>query len=358
MNNIVEKAEYKKLLEAIKERLYKAQYDALKKVNKEHIALCWYIGEKIVEKQQIYNWGKSIVENLSKDLQKEFPGIQGFSMRNLWNMRSFFITYKDNKKMQPLVAEISWVKNVIIISKCKEDLEREFYIRMTKKFGWTKDVLIHQVENQSYEKYLLNQTNFDKVVPDKYRHQAKLAVKDEYTFDFLELGDEHSERELEIEILNKIRKFLIEMGGYFSFIGNQYRVEVGGDEFFVDLLLFHRKLKCLVAVELKIGKFKPDYAGQMQFYLSVLDDKVKLEEENPSIGIIVCKSKDRTIVEYTLKDVSKPVGGSTYKISRSLPKEMKQYLPAPDEIEKRLAELISSPGTKKVEIEEGAGEQK
>jgi len=351
MDNIVENTEYKKLLTEIKERIFKAQYEALKRVNKEHIALCWFIGEKIVEKQQSNNWGKSIVETLSKDLQNEFPGIKGFSERNLWNMRSFFLAYKDNKKLQPLVAEISWVKNVIIISKCKDDLEREFYIRMVQKFGWTKDVLIHQVENQSYEKYLLNQTNFDKVVPAKYRHQAKLAVKDEYTFDFLELGDEHSERELEIEILNKIRKFLIEMGGYFAFIGNQYRVEVAEEEFFIDLLLYHRKLQCLVAVELKIGKFKPDYAGQMQFYLSVLDDKVKLVEENPSIGIIVCKSKDRTIVEYTLKDVNKPVGVATYKVSRSLPKEMKKYLPAPGEIEKRLAELISSADSEADEIE-------
>ena len=207
--------------------------------------------------------------------------------------------FRDNKKLAPLVQEISWAKNIIIMEKCKDDLEREFYIRMTKKFGWSKDVLIHQVENQSYEKYLLNQTNFDKSVPEKYRHQAKLAV----------------------------------------------------EEFFIDLLLYHRKLQCLVAVELKIGKFKPDYAGQMQFYLSVLDDKVKLEGENPSIGIIICKSKDRTIVEYTLRDVNKPLGVSTYKVSRSLPKEMKKYLPAPGEIEKRLSELISLPGSEKGEIE-------
>jgi predicted nuclease of restriction endonuclease-like (RecB) superfamily len=339
MSELAETTEYKKFLKVIKERIYKAQYAALKKVNKEHIALCWYIGKKIVEKQQLHNWGKSVVENLSKDLQKEFPGTQGFSMRNLWNMRSLYLAYKDNKKMQPLVAEISWTKNVIIISKCKDNLEREFYIKMTKKFGWTKDVLIHQVENQSYEKYLLNQTNFDKALPEKYKHQAKLAVKDEYTFDFLELGDEHSERELEIEILNNIRKFLIEMGGYFAFIGNQYRVEVSEEEFFIDLLLYHRKLQCLVAVELKIGKFKPAYAGQMQFYLSVLDDKVKLKEECPSIGIIICKSKDRTIVEYALKDVNKPIGVSTYKISRTLPKEIKKYLPSPEEIEKRLSDF-------------------
>jgi predicted nuclease of restriction endonuclease-like (RecB) superfamily len=266
-------------------------------------------------------------------------------------MRQFYLEYRENKKLQPLVGEISWTKNVIIITKCKDDLKREFYIKMTKKFGWTKDVLIHQIENQSYEKYLLNQTNFDKALPEKYRHQAKLAVKDEYTFDFLELGDEHSERELEIDLLNNIRKFLIEMGGYFAFIGNQYRIEVEEEEFFLDLLLYHRKLKCLVAVELKIGKFKPAYAGQMQFYLSALDDKVKLEEENPSIGIIICKSKVKTVVEYALKYVNKPIGVSTYKISKELPKEIKKYLPSPKEIEKRLSLFTFSKGSSETEFE-------
>jgi predicted nuclease of restriction endonuclease-like (RecB) superfamily len=221
---------------------------------------------------------------------------------------------------------------------------------MTKKFGWTKDVLIHQIENQSYEKYLLNQTNFDKALPEKYRHQAKLAVKDEYTFDFLELGEEHSERELEIEILNNIRRFLIEMGGYFAFIANQYRIEVGEEEFFLDLLLYHRKLQCLVAVELKIGKFKPAYAGQMQFYLSALNDKVKLEEENSSIGIIICKSKDKTVVEYALKDVDKPIGISTYRVSSKLPKEIKKYLPSPKDIEKRLSVFTFLKESEKVSV--------
>jgi predicted nuclease of restriction endonuclease-like (RecB) superfamily len=341
MKELADSNEYKKFLQSIKERIYKAQYAALKKVNKEHIDLCWYIGKKIVEKQQEHNWGKAIVENLSKDLQKDFPGTQGFSTDSLWRMRKFYLHYKDNKKLAPLVQEISWSKNIIIMEKCNDNLEREFYIKMTKKFGWTKNVLIHQIENQSYEKYLLNQTNFDQTLPEKYKHQAKLAVKDEYTFDFLELGDEHAERELEIEILNHIRRFLIEMGGYFTFIGNQYRIEVGEEEFFVDLLLYHRKLQCLVAVELKIDKFKPAYAGQMQFYLSVLDDKVKLEEENSSIGIIICKSKDKTVVEYSLKEANKPIGVSTYRTSSKLPKEIKKYLPSPKEIEKNLSVFTS-----------------
>jgi predicted nuclease of restriction endonuclease-like (RecB) superfamily len=218
------------------------------------------------------------VENLAKDLQNEFPGIQGFSVGNLWRMRAFYLQYQSNEKLAPLVREISWSKNIVILEKCKDDSEREFYIRMTKKFGWTKNVLINQIENKAYEQYILNQTNFDKALPEKYSYQAKLAVKDEYTFDFLELGEEHSEKELEFALINKIRHFLTEMGGYFCFIANQYRIEIDDNEFFIDLLLYHRKLKCLVAIELKIGDFLPEYAGKMQFYLSALDDKVKLED--------------------------------------------------------------------------------
>lgn len=238
------------------------------------------------------------------------------------------------------MREISWVKNVIIIEKCKDDLEREFYLKMTKKFSWTKDVLIHHIENKSYEKYLLNQTNFDKAVPAKYKNQAKLAVKDEYTFDFLELGEEHSEKELEIALLERIRRFLVEMGGDFCYIGNQYRLEVDDKEYFIDLLLYHRKLKCLVALDLKIGEFVPEFAGKMQFYLTVLDDKIKLQDEHPSLGIIICRSKSRIVVEYALKELKKPVGVSTYRITSELPKELSKYLPSKNEIVRRLETLI------------------
>lgn len=251
-------------------------------------------------------------------------------------MRKFYLEYKDNLKLQPLVAEIGWTHNIIIIDKCKDDFEREFYIKMTIKFGWTKNVLIHHIEGQSYERFLLNQTNFDKTLPEKYKYQAKLAVKDEYNFDFLDIPDKHYERDIEQELIKKIRKFLIEMGSYFTFIGNQYRIEVDKKEFFIDLLLYHRALKCLVAIDLKAKDFQPELVGKMQFYLSVLNDRVKLEDENLSIGIIVCKSKDKTIVEYALKDTNKPIGISTYKISKSLPKSLKKYLPTPDEIIKRL----------------------
>ncbi len=329
-------SEYKSFVEDIKKRVRASQYEALKAVNKELIALYWDIGREITDKQKKLGWGKSVVESLAGDLQKEFPGIKGFSSQNLWYMRQFYGEYQGSSILQPMVGEISWTKHLVIMGQCKKENERAFYINMTKKFGWTKDVLIHQIENRSYEKALLNQTSFDKTVPAKIRNQAKLAVKDEYTFDFLELGDEYLENELERALMINVRRFLLEMGGHFCFVANQHRVEIDGREFFVDLLLYHRKLKCLVAVELKIGDFKPEYAGKMQFYLSAINDRDRLDDENPAIGIIICKSKSRTVVEYALKDVNKPIGVSTYSIKKSLPKQFGKYLPSSKDWAERL----------------------
>ena len=342
MKDISKSQSYIDLLITIKERIRNAQYDALKKVNQELINLYQYIGKMIITRQKENNQVKAIIETLAKDLQNEFPGIRGFSARNLWLMRTFYTEYKNNTKLQPLVTEISWSHNIVLIQKVKSLIAREFYIKMTNKFGWSKNVLIHQIENQSFEKYQLNQTNFDKAVPEKYKKQAKLSVKDEYIFDFVELSDKHSEKELEIALINNIRKFLSEMGNHYSFIGNQYRMEIDGDEFFIDLLLYHRVLKSLVAIELKIGDFKPEYAGKMQFYLSVLNDTVKLENENPSIGIIICKSKKRTVVEYALHDANKPIGVASYTISKKLPSKLKDYLPSSLELKNHLESFIDN----------------
>lgn len=332
MGNIIGNKDYKALLQEIKQRIYKAQYEALKAVNKELIALYWDIGSLIVKKQAEHGWGKSIVEGVAKDLQLELPGIQGFSSSNLWRMRLFYECYNDKQKLAPLVREIAWSHNIIIMEKCKGNLEREFYIRMTRKFGWTKNVLIHQIDNRTYEKTILNQTNFNKVLPEKTRNQAKLAVKDEYTFDFLELGEEYDETELEKALIAKVNRFLVEMGGVFAFIGNQFRLEIEENEFFIDILLYHRHLKCLVAIELKTGKFLPEYVGKMQFYLAALDDRMRAKGENPSIGIIVCKSKNRTIVEYALRESKRPIGVSVYKIMTKLPRELTSELPSPEQM--------------------------
>ena len=337
--NKIKPSDYQNFVKEIKEKIYEAQYKALKAVNVELITLNWDIGKSIVMKQDEFGWGKSVVENLSNDLQKEFVGMQGFSSQNLWRMRKFYLIYKDNKKLAPLVREIGWSHNILIFEKCKDDLEREFYIKLTKKYGWTKNILIHQIESGSFEQFILNQTNFTKALEEKYRHQAKLAVKDSYNFDFLELGKEYDERQLELGLINNIRSFLLEMGGNFSFIGNKYKLDIDGEEFYIDLLLYHRQLRSLVAIELKTTDFIPEYAGKMQFYLSVLDDKVRQEGENPSIGIIICKTKRRTVVEYALKNTGSPMGVADYSLSKTLPKKLKGLLPSSEEIIESLSHL-------------------
>ncbi|MEI6331130.1 MAG: PDDEXK nuclease domain-containing protein [Pseudanabaena sp. ELA645] len=324
----------------IKHKVRSAQYEALKAVNTELINLYWEIGKSITEKQS-ESWGKAVVETLSKELQKEFPKISGFSESNLWLMSQFYTEYQPVEILEPLVREISWSKHIAILKKCRNTQERQFYILATKKFGWTKNVLIHQIENKTFEKYLLNQTNFDRTLSENIKNQAGLAVKDEYVFDFLELADEHSEYELEQVLIQNVRSFLLEIGHNFTFVGNQYRLAVGNKEYFIDLLLYHRQLQCLVAVELKIGEFLPEYKGKMEFYISVLNDTVKLPHENNAIGIIICKSKDRTIVEYSLSTGNLPIGVATYTTSNSLPDEYVRLLPSVDEISDKINEYFS-----------------
>ena len=325
-------AEYAPLLSALKERVRAAQYAALKAVNTELVGLYWDIGRMLVERQAGDTWGKGVVQQLATDLQQAFPGVGGFSASNLWRMRAFFEAYQGQEKLAPLVREVGWSHNLVILERCSDVLQREFYLRMTRKLGWSKNVLIHQIDNQSYEKSLLGQTNFDQAVTPELRAQAKLAVKDEYTFDFLELGEAHSERELERALIGRIEDFLRAMGSMFAFMGSQYRLEVDGREFFIDLLLFHRRLRCLVAIELKVGEFQPEFVGKMQFYLAALDRQVRQTDENPSIGIILCKEKSRTIVEYALHDANKPIGVATYQITSTLPQNLAGQLPPPEAI--------------------------
>jgi predicted nuclease of restriction endonuclease-like (RecB) superfamily len=325
----------------IKDTIRKTQYEALKSVNLYLINLYWELGKSISEKQ-LLGWGKSIVPTLSAELKKEFPDLSGFSTTNLWYMVQFFNEYQGDTNLQPLVGEISWTKHLVILSKCNDSQERQFYILATKKFGWTKNVLQHQVENKTYQKYLLNQTSFDSTVPQNIKNQAYLAVKDHYSFEFLELSHLHSEYELEQALIKNIREFLLEIGNDFTFVGNQYKLKVTDKEYKIDLLLFHRKLQSLIAIDLKIGEFEPEHKGKMEFYLSVLNDTVKLPHENPAIGIIICKSKNRTVVEYSLKTATLPIGVATYTTSKALPKEYQDLLPATEEISQKLLSLFDT----------------
>jgi predicted nuclease of restriction endonuclease-like (RecB) superfamily len=328
--------DYPALAGEIMERIRSAQYVALKAVNSELIGLYWDIGRMIVERQAAGAWGKGVVETLARDIQAEFPGISGFSSANLWRMRHFYDAYRADEKLAPMVREIGWTHNIAILEKCHDDLEREFYLRMTRAHGWTKNILIHHIETRAYERTLMAQTNFDRTLSSTRLPQAKLAIKDEYTFDFLELADEYSERQFQQGLLANVESFLREMGGLFTLIGSEYRLEVGDNEYFVDLLLFHRRLRCLVAVELKIGAFLPEYVGKMQFYLAVLDDRTRMPDENPSIGIILCKSKEKMVVEYALKESQKPIGVATYRFVTDVPDGLRSDLPTPEQISRLL----------------------
>ena len=341
-NIIVTGGEYQNFRDDILSRIRSAQYEAMRAVNKEMIALYWEIGKQITERQKQLGWGKSVVENLSKDIQKEFPGIQGFGVSNLRDMARFYTEYQSNEILQPLVGEISWTKHILILTKCKDTQERRFYILATKRFGWTKNVLMHQIEGKAFENYLIGQSNYDATLPESIKNQAVLALRDDYSLNFLELSDEHSERELELSIVLNIRAFLMEFGSDFSFLGNQYRLEVDGHEYFIDLLLYSRRMQALVAIELKVGEFKPEYKGKMEFYLNVLDDTMRLQHENPSIGIIICKEKNRTIVEYALRNSPSPIGVATYSLSPELPAHYKELLPSSEDIARRVDDLLTN----------------
>jgi predicted nuclease of restriction endonuclease-like (RecB) superfamily len=333
---------YLQLVSDATERVRQGQLVAFRAVNKELISLYWDLGKMIVERQKLHGWGNSVVEWLSKDLMKNFPRMSGFSKTNLWRVRAFYLAYGQNEFLPLSLGEIGWSHNYIIIEKCKDENARLFYIHQTKHNGWTNNVLIHQIENQSFEKTVLNQQNFQETLPEHLKAQAILAVKDDYTFDFLELGDKHSEYQLEQAILSNIRQFLVEMGGDFCFIGNQFYIELNDKDYKIDLLLFHRGLQSLVALDLKIGEFVPEHTGKMSFYLSLLDARIKKKHENPSIGIIICKSKDSTTVEFALKDVNKPIGVATYSISKSLPKELSSFFPSSEELIKRVEAVIKA----------------
>lgn len=336
---IVKKHQYVEFFQEVKNRVKQAQLSAIKAVNRELIALYWDIGRLVVERQKGEEWGDSVIEGLADDLQNEFPGIKGFSSRNVWKMRDLYVSYCESEKLSALIGDISWSHNVAILEKCKDNLEREFYMRMARKYGWSYRVLLNNIENQMYEKTLLGQTNFDVTLPVEVKEKAKLVVKDEYVFDFLELGDEYSERQLENALISRIDDFLREMGGIFAFIGRQYRLEIDEKEYFIDILLYHRYLKCLVAIELKIGDFIPEYVGKMQFYLSALDKLVRAPDENPSIGIILCKSKSKMTVEYALHDSNKPIGVASYTMVKKLPKELRELLPSLEQIEKLIGKI-------------------
>jgi len=341
---MAEKKEYLEFLNDLKVKIRQAQYKAYRAVNKELICLYWDIGKSIVDKQEELGWGTKIIQQLSDDLQKTFPKNSGFSYANLDRMRKFYLTYKENPKLAQLVREIPWGQNIVILEKLRDDYQREYYLRMIIRNAWSRNVLVHQIETKSFERFLAEKKshNFDETLPITMIKEVEPVIKDNYMLDFLDISESIKERELERKLLENIKSFLLELGKGFSFIGNQYKIVLVENEYFIDLLFYHRYLKCLIALDLKIGKFIPEYAGKMNFYLNLLDDMVKLSDENPSIGLILCKEKDNIIVEYALRNIEKPMGVAKYYLTRELPAELLKQLPAPAVIEKKLKELEAS----------------
>ena len=329
---------YSEFLANLKRRVQKARLKAALSVNQELILLYWEIGQMILERQRKEGWGAKVIDRLAHDLRKEFPDMKGFSARNLKYMRSFAEAYPDKKFVQQAAAQIPWFHHCILLDKVKDHAERLWYIQQTTLHGWSRNVLVHQIESGLYHRKGKAITNFDKTLPSPQSDLAQETLKDPYMFDFLGLTDDIRERELEKELIARLRDFLLELGSGFAFVGSQVHLEVGGEDFYLDLLFYHLKLRSYVIIDLKTGSFKPEYAGKMNFYLATVDDLLRHPDDNPSIGIILCKSKNKVIVEYALKDTSRPIGVSAYRLTRTLPEELKTTLPSVEELEKELIE--------------------
>jgi len=325
---------YKDFIVGLKQKIYSAKTKAILSANRLMIELYFEIGKEIVKKQEKLGWGKSIVEQMSKDLKSEFGEKSGYSTQNLWYMRQFYNSYKENTNLQQLVGEIPWGTNIVIFTKCKDDIQKEYYIKNTIEFGWNRNGLTHHIKTNLFErddqKEKLN--NFQLALPAELSELATDIIKSEYNLEFLEVEKNAHERKIESSLIENIKKFLLELGYGFSFIDNQYKLTLNENEYFIDLLFFHRKLNALVAIELKVGKFKPEYAGKMNFYLNLLNDTVKMPHENPSIGIILCTDKDSFEVEYSLQNLTQPMGVSTYTVNDKLPQELNDALPSKDEL--------------------------
>jgi predicted nuclease of restriction endonuclease-like (RecB) superfamily len=330
---------YLTILEEAKQKIVSSRINLTRIITREQFSLYWWIGQKISDAQAEHGWGRSVVEQLAKDLRHAFPDVtHGFSSRNLWDMRRIYIEYKDHPNLRQLVAEIPWGQNLVILNKIKEISIRQYYLEMTHQHGWTRNTLLLQINSQAYERHITShkQNNFIRVLPSDLAKQAHQSMKDVYMLDTLGLTAPVLELEIENRMVSKIKTVMLELGYGFSFIGNQYRIIAEGNEYFIDLLFYNRRLQALVALELKKGAFQPEYAGKMNFYLNLLDDFVREPHENPSIGIILCSERNRFEVEYALRGINKPVGVSEFRLSKTLPAELTNKLPNPEELEKEI----------------------
>ena len=332
---LMNSGEYMDLVQGIKREIQSAQYRAVLNVNRELICLYYDIGSAINEHK---TWGNKFIENLATDIRLAFPEAKGYSVRNLKYMAKFAATYPDREFVQTVSAQIPWSHNVAIMDKGKTEEQREWYIRKTAENGWSHSVLIHQIESNLYERQVVANkvNNFETHLASPQSELAAQTMKDPYVFDFIPFKEDMMERDIEQALVKDVTKLLLELGTGFAFLGNQYHLNVGGDDFYIDLLFYNLNLRCYVVIELKTGEFKPEYAGQLNFYLSAVDGILKKDDDHPSIGLLLCKSKNDLVAEYALKDMSKPMGISAYKVTSSLPEELQRQLPSIEDIEKRI----------------------
>ena len=327
--------EYLNIVESIKQEIRTAQYRATVSVNRELLVLYHSIGEVINEHK---TWGNKFVENLAADIKISFPDATGYSVRNLKYMAKFALRFPDKKIVQAALAQITWYHHIALMDKVKSAYEHIGYAEQVAKNAWSRNALVHQIESGLYQRQVLAEkvSNFESRLPSPQSELAVQTMKDPYIFDFIPFKEDMIERDIEQALVKDVTKLLLELGTGFAFLGNQYHLNVGGDDFYIDLLFYNLNLRCYVVIELKTGEFKPEYAGQLNFYLSAVDGILKKGQDNPSIGLLLCKSKNDLVAEYSLKDMSKPIGVSAYQITSNLPEELERQLPSVEDIQKRI----------------------
>lgn len=328
---------YHDFLEDLKRRVRIAQVRAAVSVNRELVLLYWEIGQEISARMAEHGWGGKVVDQLAADLRQAFPEMRGFSPRNLRYMRTFAEVWPDSEILQQLVAKIPWGHHVRILDKAQTPEERSFYVAQALEHGWSRNVLVAQIESGLYQRQGQAVTNFERTLPKPDSDLASQALKDPYVFDFLELTSDVRERELERSLVEHIRGFLLDLGVGFAFVGHQVHLEVAGQDFYLDMLFYHVRLRCYVVVELKAGDFEPEHTGKMNFYLSAVDEQLRHPDDAASIGLLLCKGKNRLIVEYALRDTAKPIGVASWQLTRALPADLTNALPTVEALESELS---------------------
>lgn len=332
---------YADWLSSLKNQIQQTQQRATLAVNRELVALYWHIGQDILQRQAQQGWGAKVIERLAHDLKTAFPDMKGFSRANLMYMRAFAQAWPDAAIVQQAVGQLPWGHNVLLLSKLKAPEQRLAYAQRAIEHGWSRTMLEIHIETRLLEREGQATTNFAERLPALGTDLARQTLKDPYLFDFLGVGQEASEREIETALVQHITQFLLELGAGFAYVGRQVHLEVGGDDFFIDLLFYHLKLRCYVVIELKADKFKPEHLGQLGFYLTAVDRQVKSADDNPSIGLLLCKSKNKLVAEYALGDKNQPMGIAEYKLLESLPQDLQSNLPSIEQIERELGKMDS-----------------